>query len=246
MIGLKYHQETPSKELSQYIDAYWSMENITEDTIKFPVVPDGCIDIVWENGQIFLVGIMEIAMLVPIAPKDRYIGIRFRPGVIASLLYKDISQFNDQMIPLEEVAPTLTQDLQAILDNEQVVFEELDQLFVVLFDRITVEQRVLEMMEQIRESGGNASMQVLSDSSELSIKQLERLFVKHVGVTPKRFARIIRFSYTHKDLSQEGIVNLCSKVLERGYYDQAHFNREYKRLTGYTPTHDTMSIFYNT
>jgi AraC-like DNA-binding protein len=246
MIGLKYHQETPSVELSQYIDAYWSMENITEDTIKFPVVPDGCIDIVWENGQIFLVGIMEIAMLVPIAPKDRYIGIRFRPGIIASLLHKDISQFNDQMIPLEEIAPLLTQELHIALDNEWDVFEGLDKVFKVLFSETVIEKRILDAMEQIRESGGNIAMQALSEKSELSIKQLERLFVKHVGLTPKRFARIIRFLYTHQDLTQEGIVDLCSKVLERGYYDQAHFNREYKRLTGLTPTHDTMSIFYNT
>jgi len=59
-------------------------------------------------------------------------------------------------------------------------------------------------------------------------------------VTAKKFARYIRFIQTHKHLSKEGLDNLCFKVLEKGYYDQAHFNREYKSLTGLTPSSDEM------
>jgi hypothetical protein len=149
------------------IDAYWTMENTTKKSIKFPVVPDGCIDIVWKNGEIFLVGIMEIAMLVIIEPNDKYVGIRFRLGVIASLLHKDISEFNDQMVPLAEISPLLSQSLQTILDKTQCLFERLDKVFKILFEKVSIEQRILDVMEQIRDSSGNIVIRELSKKVSL-------------------------------------------------------------------------------
>jgi len=75
---------------------------------------------------------------------------------------------------------------------------------------------------------------------------LERLFISYVGVTPKKFCKIVRFYDTHKILSKEGIENLSQKVLENGYFDQAHFNRDFKKLTGVNPSSKLMSILYNT
>jgi len=67
-----------------------------------------------------------------------------------------------------------------------------------------------------------------------------------VGVTPKKFSVIVRFYDTHKLLSKEGIENLSQKAIEKGYFDQAHFNRNFKKLTGVNPSSKLMSILYNT
>ncbi len=246
MQNLHSDKQLPPSALSNFIDAYWMVKNKTDKSVEIPIVPDGCVDIVCKNGKTILVGIMEVASLISIKPNDFYVGVRFKPGIIASLLDKDVSKFNDQLIPFETIDKILYAKLHPILSSNQIEFEKLNLLFESLFADIGFDERVLSAIKDIESSGGNITMDILCKKNRLSIKQLGRLFIFNIGLTPKKFARIIRFFHTHKYLTKEGIENLCNKVLEKGYYDQAHFNREYKLLTGLTPTGEAMSIFYNT
>ncbi len=242
MNTLHSDKQLPSPALSNFIDAYWMTKNETDKSVEIPIVPDGCIDIICKNGEIILVGIMEVASLVSIKPNDHYFGVRFKPAIIASLLDKDVSKFNDKLIPLKLIDTTLCESLQDKMPN----IDKLNQLFEKLFNDISFDERIIRAVQLIESSGGNISIDELCKKTKLGKKQLERLFTSYIGLTPKKFARIIRFFHTHKHLTEKGIANLCSKVLKHGYYDQAHFNREYKLLTGLTPTSETMSIFYNT
>lgn len=56
----------------------------------------------------------------------------------------------------------------------------------------------------------------------------------------------MRFQKAHKQISKEGLKCLIVIALDSGYFDQAHFNHEYKKLVGYNPSNETMSILYNT
>lgn len=67
----------------------------------------------------------------------------------------------------------------------------------------------------------------------LSERQLERRFLARVGLTPKRFASIRRFERAMSALGSRR--PLTEVALEVGYYDQAHFVREIRRLAGVTP-----------
>jgi len=57
-----------------------------------------------------------------------------------------------------------------------------------------------------------------------------------VGVIPKKFCVIAYFYDTHRVLSKKGIENLSQKVIEKGYFDQAHFIKDFKKLTGVNPS----------
>ncbi len=242
MKSLHSYRQLPSPSLVKYIDKYWMVENKKNKNIDVPIIPDGCIDIISKNGEIVLVGIMEVASLVSIKPNDYYFGIRFKPSIIASLLDKDVSKFNNKIIPLSLIDTKLHNSLQ----NKMANIEKLNQLFEGLFNGIEFDKRIIKSVNLIELNGGNITIENLCEETKLSQKHLERLFKTHIGLTPKKFSRIIRFFQTHKHLTKEGMKNLCSKILEKGYYDQAHFNHEYKLLTGLTPTHEIMSIFYNT
>ena len=246
MKNLYHCNKTPSLKLKHYIDAYWIIKNKTDKSVKIPIVPDGCIDIVSKNGEIFLVGLMEVASIKTIEPNDHYIGIRFKAGAISALLEQDISIFNDKMIPLETIMPQLYEQLYKVFFNLADMFEKLDRVFETHLIGKSLDKRVTLSIKAIELSNGGISVKELSQKAKLSQKQLSRLFVGKVGLTPKKFARVIRFFHTHRHLTHEGMSNLCIKVLEKGYYDQAHFNHEYKMLTGVNPNSEIMSIFYNT
>ena len=246
MKKLYSNRAKPSSELKDYIDAYWEVENQTDKSIEIPIVPDGCIDIISKNGEIFLVGLMEIASVKTIEPNDHYIGIRFKPSAVSLLFEENMSVFNDKMVDFKTIEPLLYAKLYEVFSNDNALFDKLGILFEGYFRGQRLDKRVDLAIEEIELHSGNISIEQLCQKVELSQKQLGRLFVAKVGLTPKKFARVIRFYHTHRYLTQEGLSDLCAKMIELGYYDQAHFNREYKMLTGLNPSSKLMSIFYNT
>jgi AraC-like DNA-binding protein len=67
-----------------------------------------------------------------------------------------------------------------------------------------------------------------------SRRHLAARFREHVGLPPKALARILRFERAAERL--RGGADLSDAALDSGYYDQAHFNRDFKAFAGVTPT----------
>ncbi|MFK7907071.1 MAG: helix-turn-helix domain-containing protein [Chitinophagales bacterium] len=65
----------------------------------------------------------------------------------------------------------------------------------------------------------------------MSPRQLRRLFHQHIGVSPKKFARIVRSQYFLNALKSKYSMD----SLYDAYFDQAHFIKEIKEMTGLTP-----------
>ena len=69
----------------------------------------------------------------------------------------------------------------------------------------------------------------------VSRKHLGSLFHAHVGLTPKAYARVFRFRRA-VDLVQKGRrLDWARVAMACGYYDQAHFNREFREFAGMSP-----------
>jgi methylphosphotriester-DNA--protein-cysteine methyltransferase len=66
-------------------------------------------------------------------------------------------------------------------------------------------------------------------------RQLERLFRKYVGLSPKFYCRIIRFNYIFQ-LMQEQSPRLIDLTYDAGFFDQSHFIRNFKAFTGEDPS----------
>ncbi len=81
-------------------------------------------------------------------------------------------------------------------------------------------------------ANGEISVARLCDIAGAGYKRLERSFLREVGVTPKLYARMIRFQR-----SASGLASAARKgqSLPDGYYDQSHFIREFKRFAGESP-----------
>jgi AraC-like DNA-binding protein len=75
----------------------------------------------------------------------------------------------------------------------------------------------------------------LAVQQSTSRRQLERRFANTVGLSPKQLAKIIRLQHTLKNLEQKQFNNLASLAVENGYFDQAHFIKDFKEFTGITP-----------
>ena len=238
--------EAPSKELEKYIKLYWTAYNPTDEDVEMPIVPDGSMDIIWLNGDIFLSGLMESARVISIASKDRFFGIRFQPYALAILWGEDVSKFNDKTVPLEGLDKVLEDDVREIVEKSQNPHEEFNEYFEALFSDKCIDEVLLNALDLIEGYHGNISVADCAVRLKIHPKKLERLFIKYLGVSVKKFSKIIRFHDIHSVLREEGLGDLTQKVLDKGYFDQAHFNRDFKKLTGLTPSSKLMSILYNT
>ena len=75
----------------------------------------------------------------------------------------------------------------------------------------------------------------LRKRQDVSPRRLHELFVREVGVPPKRLARILRFREALERLATAPAVDLTRLALDCGYYDQAHLYRDFRALATMTP-----------
>ncbi len=123
-------------------------------------------------------------------------------------------------------ARNCTTDLIALLDHyflNKLSSDNSDGPVDLVLQAIVTNRGQVKIEDLIRETG-------------LSRCQFARRFKQRVGLTPKQFSRLERMRYTLHRFFHEPYENLAELALECGYYDQAHFNREFRSFTGFSPS----------
>lgn len=90
-------------------------------------------------------------------------------------------------------------------------------------------------MRQLQQNHGALSIAALADEIGCSRKHLAAQFREHVGLPPKTIARILRFQQVVALVNATTEVEWADIALQAGYYDQAHFSRDFRALAGLTP-----------
>jgi AraC-like DNA-binding protein len=83
---------------------------------------------------------------------------------------------------------------------------------------------------------GALSIRALSEQMGISHNHLTRQFKRLVGATPKELARIYRFRHVLFNLDHTHPIDWGEVASQARYYDQSHFNKDFKTFTGHTPT----------
>ena len=241
--------------LETIIDAFWSFRNIDEDTIDFPVVPDACNDIIFVNRQAengmsptkaYVVGTMDKAKIVSIKHANQIFGIRFKPGVLYCLLKYNMKLLINKRILLQEINKPLYQKFKIDLQNDdKLILDIVETILLEEINRIEIDDKYSRIINKLKDDP-QIPIATCADYFKVSIKSIERMFNYRVGLSPKSFCRVLRFQKAHEKILRRGLKQLIAVALDSGYFDQAHFNHEYKRLVGCNPSNETMSILYNT
>ena len=87
----------------------------------------------------------------------------------------------------------------------------------------------------LRSVDGRMSIRDLERQTGFSRRYLDRLFQQHVGLSPKVLAEIFRFQRFYRQWAAGVSFDLLKAELYDHYYDQSHFSREFRRMTGYPP-----------
>jgi transcriptional regulator GlxA family with amidase domain len=92
-----------------------------------------------------------------------------------------------------------------------------------------------ESVELLFQMKGQISVVELAQRLGISKRNLERRFSQEIGLSPKQLAKTIRLQALLKMLNQSQSKSLTELALECGYYDQAHFIKDFKEFTGLSP-----------
>jgi AraC-like DNA-binding protein len=91
-------------------------------------------------------------------------------------------------------------------------------------------------MQELAQNKGNLSIGDAASLACLSLRQFQRKCYERLGMSPKMYGRIARFSHAYKIFERSSAVNWTTLALTSGYYDQMHFIRDFKQFAGVVPS----------
>ena len=112
----------------------------------------------------------------------------------------------------------------------------LDNFFLQEMDKnANPDPLVVQAVQYINSQEGLLSIESLLQTLAVSERTLERKFKLQVGITPKRLSDIVRLTLSAKKMQRAQGRRLTGVAYASGYFDQAHFIKEFKKYTGITP-----------
>lgn len=168
----------------------------------------------------------------------RSAGVRFRLGGLAPFATGPLRPFTGRTPPPSEVlgpdALTLEHELARSFDvDAQAAL--LDAFFLGHLVLPSSYADFQQMLEQLVASHGGASIETLARAAQMSSRHVDRLFARYLGIAPKTVARILRFQRALQALMTDPGHPLAEVAVMAGYFDQAHFIRDFKRMSGGVP-----------
>lgn len=221
---------------------------------QYTVIPHGCATLIFGvndqqiDSQLFGPATKAARVGDRATTFEQLFIVEFQPAGLHVFLGFDQHELTDQLFPFELVCTKLNQGILVLLETAETIQELLfgvDQLF---FKAIltTCPPELTASTKTIINRAGNILLKQLSDEAFYSERHLTRLFNEYLGMNTKTFSRLVRINQALRLLNVPA--NSITHVHEAtGYYDDSHFNRDFKQIIGMTPQmyRRKMSDFYS-
>lgn len=232
----------PAPDLAQQIELFLSVTNEGEGGRRFyEFLPDSTMNLVFRFSssacRMVLLGPATEKACAEIDEESDYFCIRFRPGQVLRLADVHPSEVIDTYVELDKIQGvsigSLADRIQSLPDqaSRQRVMEDLVRGSLPLVR----DGRCRQATALLYAHGGQLRVNELAAGLGLHVRSLERLFLDHLGMTPKRLSRLIRFRHLIDRLRFGSFHGLADLAQACGYADQSHMIRDFKELTGRLP-----------
>ncbi|WP_046496848.1 helix-turn-helix domain-containing protein [Streptomyces odonnellii] len=200
-------------------------------SVPYPVLPDGCMDLLWIGGTLLVAG-PDTRAYAPQGIGGQYCaGVRFSPGTAPALLGVPAHELRDRRVELADLwSPAEVRRLTARLASAT---DPADALEAVALRRAAASGPPDPLLRAVVD-GLNAGRTVAAtaDTVGLGARQLHRRSLDAFGYGPKTLARVLRLQRALA-LVRAG-KPYAEAALAAGCADQAHLARETRDLAGLT------------
>lgn len=166
------------------------------------------------------------------------LAVCFHPGMAYLFFRMPMHLFKDTTINFFDVWNGATSELEDKLagipndEGRSAVVQDF------LLRQLTLEKQDLQVaycLGKAQLTRGSIAVRKLAEETGLSQRQLSRRFHQSIGLSPKEYLGVCRFNSSLQYLANYPDMSLTEIAHLSGYYDQAHFIRDYKVYTGHSP-----------
>jgi len=225
--------------IDRFVEWYWIVEWDLQAPYVAEVLSYPSVNITFEEpGGAFVNGVCTRKFERELVGRGRVFGVKFWAGGFGAVTGLDVASFRDQVLPLRE----LFDDADRLADLVFAEDSDVRRRAVVeafLRDHLVAADPQYELVREIvaamAEDRSVTRVDQLTERFDIPIRKLQRLFRRYVGVGPKWVLRRYRLHDGAELLARGEAAELADLALALGYFDQAHFSREFKDQIGLTP-----------
>ncbi|MFI6786966.1 DUF6597 domain-containing transcriptional factor [Nonomuraea sp. NPDC050383] len=189
----------------------------------------------------WFMGVRTRRFLLEYPARVRLVGVHFKPWGLSPFVDMPATELRDRWVPVGAVWRRSSDRIRNRLGDSASATETLRVMEEELRSRLAeAPSRGLDLVQhaggRLATSHGALPVGALTDAAGVSGTHLATQFKSHVGITPKRVARIYRFARLILSVDPLRPVDWSELAQTAGYFDQAHFSKEFKDFTGHTPT----------
>jgi len=251
---VKYHEYNPHPILGETVKCFWIHEGASPSATEQDIAPDGCVELIFNFGSPYL-----LRTTTPPSPLPEAIIVGFQNRTIPLLLHGTVrvvaarlfawgamALLQDNVTTLTNAVTALGADWDALVQRlkSQVTQGQYEQAKTIL-EEFLIQQALVRTYDLkliqtaakfLHHTKGQYRISELADYCHVSVRQLERGFRQVIGTSPKTFARTLRFQEAERRLMFDPDAELTGLAYDCGYFDQAHFIKDFKAFTGKTPS----------
>ncbi len=229
-----YREIAPAAPLRAGLTCAWSYQAPSHPTPPVLVIPDGCVDLIWTQDDLFVAGPDPVAQPAAIAPGALLTAVRFTPGAAQAFLGLPLQAIAGQRVALRDLwgprARRLTDALAMDAVGPHARLRSLQH--AIARQGPPVPDPAMRALFACLDRPDTLPPARLAREFNISERTLRRRCHAAFGYGPKTLARILRLQ---RFLGAPGQSSLLQRALDAGYGDASHLVRETRLLTGLAP-----------
>ncbi|MGY1900245.1 AraC family transcriptional regulator [Nocardia gipuzkoensis] len=234
----------PGRAVDRYVEWYWAVRwdlrgrpPYRAEVLSYPSV-----NVTFERSGArtggFVNGVTTTKFIRELSGLGETFGIRFRAGGFGAFTGLDVGSLRDRVVPIADVLPDAAGLTERVLDaptvehRRGVVEEYLTKRPAAADPTYRLVLRIVEAMATDQEL---TRVDQIAERFDVPARTLQRMFRRYVGAGPKWVLRRYRLQDGADLLAKGRIEDLAALAAELGYFDQAHFSREFTAEVGMAP-----------
>jgi AraC-like DNA-binding protein len=250
---------TPGPPLDRFVDFIWYWEGPEQRHAKERLMPTGAANIivnlcedevreyVGERGDTLhrhtgaiLVGARSSYSIIDTAEQRTVLGLSFRPGGTWPFFDVSADELCNLHVALDDIWGAGARSLREQILLAPTPMARLRTMEKALASRairpLAQHPAIAFSLARMHLGADPESVEVLSNKAGLSGRRLARLFSLEVGLTPKLYARVLRFGRALQLTHADRPVDWSDVVHQCGYFDQSHLIHDFRKFSGFTPS----------
>ncbi len=257
---LNYQKYTPSNALTNVVQAIWFADNQQNaEALTFKILSDGAAGIVLNFGDVITYqrkdsqlsvhkgcitnGPSTDLLRVSFSGCIYAVGFQFYPATAHYFFNGTLDKLSEKFLLTSSTHFWRINDLYSKIEkilsqkeNKEIIVSLVEAHLLQIFNRTQSKQKQMltQVINTIIESS-DLSIAKLSEQQGISVRDIQRLFKKQVGISAKSLMGLYRVRRVKEKIESDDFKSLTSLATDHGYYDQAHFTRDFKKLMEDSP-----------